>query len=84
MKEKKRYLFVEGNSLKKNIPAAIYEFIGTLGMSKAGLKFIELERDHAIICVNRDSLEHVRASLCVYRDKIFVKKVSGTLKGLKG
>jgi len=81
-KENKRYLLVKGKNLNVNIEKAILDFIGVLGMSKTGISFIKTEKDLAIICINRQSVDHVRASLAVWKDKIIVEKVSGTLKGL--
>ena len=81
-REKKRYLFVRGKNLKSNIEKAILDFIGVLGMSKVGLSWIKSEKDFAIICINREMLDSVRASLCVWSEKMSVEKVSGTLKGL--
>jgi RNase P/RNase MRP subunit POP5 len=83
MRENKRYLFVEGENLKGNIEKAILDFIGVLGMSKVGLEFIKTNENSAIISVNREMVDSVRASLCVFFNKIEVKMVSGTLKGLK-
>jgi RNase P/RNase MRP subunit POP5 len=83
MKENKRYLLVEGEDLRINIEKAILSFIGTLGMSKTALEFIKSEKNHAIISVNRESLNNVRASFAVFPKKIEVKMVSGTLKGLR-
>jgi RNase P/RNase MRP subunit POP5 len=83
MRENKRYLFVKGSNLKENIEKAILDFIGTLGMSKAGLEFIKTDKDSAIIGINRESLNHVRASLCVFPEKIEVVRVSGTLRALR-
>lgn len=82
MKENKRYLLVKGKNLKENIERAILEFVGILGMSKTGLSFIKSEGDSAVICVNRESVDSVRASLVVFREKMSVERVSGTLKGL--
>lgn len=82
MRENKRYLLVKGKNLRANIEKAILEFIGVLGMSRAGLSFIRSSGDSAVICVNRESVNHVRASLAVFHEKMEVKKVSGTLKGL--
>ena len=83
MKENKRYLIVIGRNLKENIPKAIKDFVGVLGMSKASLEFIKFfENEGAIISVNRESLNNVRASFVVWPEKIEVMKVSGTLKGL--
>ena len=82
-REKKRYLLIGGKNLKPNIEKAILEFVGILGMSKCGLSFIKSGKDSAIICINRKSVEPVRASLCAFSEKIEVLKVSGSLKGLK-
>lgn len=83
MREKKRYLWVVGRNLRENIEKSILEFIGVLGMSKAGLEFIKSGADSAIIAVNRESLNNVRASFAVWPEKIEVKRVSGSLKGLR-
>ena len=82
-KENKRYLLVHGKNLRENIEKAILEFIGILGMSKTGLSFVKSGNEEAIICVNREAVDSVRASFAVFPEKIEVKKVSGTLKGLR-
>jgi RNase P/RNase MRP subunit POP5 len=82
MRENKRYLLVKGENLKNNIEKAILDFIGVLGMSKVGLEFIKENKDSAIISINREMVDSVRASLVVWPQKMEVKKVSGTLKGL--
>jgi len=82
MREKKRYFFVRGKNLKNNVEKAILEFIGILGMSKTGLRWIKSDDNSAIISVNREAVNYVRASLCVYPEKIEVLKISGTIKGL--
>jgi len=81
-KENKRYLRVTGKNLKPNIEKAILDYVGVLGMSKAGLSWIKTGKDWAIICINREAVNNVRASLCVWPDKMSVEKVSGTLKSL--
>jgi len=53
-------------------------------MAKAGLGWIKSDRDSAIIAVNREMLEQVKASFALWPEPIEVKRVSGTLKGLKG
>lgn len=83
MREKKRYLLIEGNELKTNVEKAILDFIGVLGMSKTGLGWIKEYRNSAVISVNREMVDSVRACLCVWPKKIEVKRVSGTLRGLK-
>ena len=82
IRENKRYLLVKGKNLKENIEKAILEFVGILGMSKCGLSFIKSEKDSTVISINREAVDSVRASLCVYPEKMEVRKVSGTLRGL--
>lgn len=82
MKENKRYLLLRGNNLKEDVEKAIYEFIGVLGMSKASLAWIKSGKDQAIISINRESLNHVRASFAASSYGINIVRVSGTLKGL--
>ena len=82
-REKKRYLHLRGKNLKKSVPLAIKEFVGILGMSEASPNFIKSGKDSAILSVNRKSLDKVKASFAVFKDKIEVTKVSGTLKKLK-
>ncbi len=83
-KENKRYLLIHGKNLKQNIEKAILEFTGILGLSKCGLSFISSDSSNnsAVICINREAVDLVRASLVVFPEKMEVLKVSGTLKGL--
>lgn len=83
MREKKRYLLVSGVNLKENVEKAIREFVGVLGMSKTSLGWIKTERERAIISVNRKMVDAVKASFCIFPERIYVEKVSGTLKKLK-
>jgi RNase P/RNase MRP subunit POP5 len=82
-KENKRYLLVKGYNLRQNIEKAILEFSGNSGLAKCGLSFIKSEKDNAIICINREAVDLVRASLVVFPEKMEVLKVSGTLRGLE-
>ena len=84
MKENKRYLSIRGKNLNENIEIAIFDFIGILGMSKTRLHWIKKGKDFVIISINREALDKVRASFCVFSEKISVENVSGTLKGLRG
>ena len=84
MKENKRYLSIRGKNLNENIEIAIFDFIGILGMSKTGLHWIKKGKDFVIISINREALDKVKASFCVFSEKISVENVSGTLKGLRG
>ena len=82
MRENKRYLFIEGKDLKKNVERAILDFVGVLGFSKIGLDWIKENENSGIISINREMVDSVRASICIFPKKMEVKKVSGTLKGL--
>ena len=74
-KIKRRYLLLEANS-KEEIEKAILDYIGILGYSKAGVSWIG-----KILAVNRKEVDKVKAALLLAGIK--VRKVSGTLKGLK-
>lgn len=86
-REKKRYLKIKSNSknIKKHIENALSEFLGFSGMSKTSLRFIEISEkgDFAIISINRNMLDKVKASLVIYNEKLITEKTSGTLKGLR-
>jgi RNase P/RNase MRP subunit POP5 len=81
-REKKRYLLLEGENLRKNVPRAILEFVGILGMANASPTFIKENKNSAIVQINRKYLNEVRASFVLFESKIEVKRVSGTIKGL--
>ncbi|MEK6840755.1 MAG: hypothetical protein AABX79_02260 [Nanoarchaeota archaeon] len=81
MRENKRYLLVKGNV--GDIEKAILEAIGILGMSKIGLGWIKREKDAAVISINRESMNDVRASFALWPSELQVKMVSGSLKKLK-
>jgi len=83
IRENKRYLLVHGENLKENVEKSILEFIGILGMSKTGLSFVKHDKNTAVISVNREAVDSVRASIAVFPKKMEVSGVSGTLKGLK-
>ena len=51
-------------------------------MSKTSLNFIKSGENFVVISINREMLDKVRASLCVWPEKMSVKRVSGTIKGL--
>jgi RNase P/RNase MRP subunit POP5 len=84
MREDKRYLLVSGKNVKENVEKAILDFIGVLGLSKCGLSVISHDSGKAIICINREMVDKVRASISVWPEKMEVLRVSGTLAGLKG
>lgn len=75
LRENKRYLLVEAS--KEQVEQAILDFIGILGYAKAGVMFPST----GILAVNREALDSIRASLVLAGIKI--KRVSGTIKGLR-
>lgn len=84
MREKKRYLLVVGKGdLKENIYKSVRDFLGTQGMAKVSLSFIKTDSDKSIISINRETLDQVRAAICIWPEKMEVLRVSGTLKQLK-
>ncbi|HLA23137.1 MAG TPA: hypothetical protein VJZ93_01220 [Candidatus Nanoarchaeia archaeon] len=82
LRENKRYLLVKGKDVNK-IEKVILEFIGVLGFSKTGLSWIKREKDSAVICINREAVNEIQASFAASKEDISVKKVSGTLRGLR-
>jgi RNase P/RNase MRP subunit POP5 len=75
MRENKRYLAVDAD--KKEVEEAILKFLGVLGYAKAGVMFV----NNNIVAVNREELDKIRAAFSLADIK--VRKVSGTMKGLK-
>lgn len=82
-RENKRYLLIEGIGLKKNAMFAIKEFIGSLGLSEATPRWIEVDSKSGVLSINRKSLEKIRSAFLLSDKKIKILKVSGTLKSLK-
>ena len=83
MRENKRYLLIRGQSLRKNVKKAILEGIGVLGLSRAGFSWIKSGGESsAVVAINREALNEVRASFAIFPEKIHVEKVSGSLKKL--
>ena len=82
LKENKRYLLLKGKDLRVEVEKSIFDFIGVLGMSKTGLNWVKANKEQAVIAVNREMLNDVKACFSVWPSKIQVVKVSGTLKGL--
>lgn len=83
MRENKRYILIRGNNLRKNVKKAVLEGIGILGLSKAGFSWIKVGDSSAIVAVNREALNEVRASFAIFPEKISVERVSGSIKKLK-
>lgn len=80
LRENKRYLLLDGEFDKKNIESAVLNFLGNFGYAKSGLIFVKKN----IIAVNRQEVDKVRAALTLSEKLISVKKVSGSIKNLRG
>ena len=76
----RRYLLVRAS--KSSVEAALMEYLGVLGWSKAAPVFLSGGSGELILSVNREELHHVQAACALYKEIIPVAKVSGTLKGL--
>lgn len=83
MRENKRYLLIEGNDLRRNVEKAILDFIGVWGFSKVALEWIKEDKNSAVVSVNREMLDSVRAAICIWPKKMEVKRVSGTLRSIR-
>lgn len=81
IREKKRYVLVRGK--KEGIYNAIRDFLGTAGMAKVSLSFIKIGEKESILSINRETLNQVRAAICIWPEKMEVLRVSGSLKALK-
>lgn len=75
MRENKRYLLT--NASKEKAEKAILDFLGILGYAKAGVVFTS----NNVVAVNRKELDKIRAAFELADIK--VRRVSGTIKGLK-
>jgi RNase P/RNase MRP subunit POP5 len=82
-KIQRRYLLLSGS--KKIIEEAILEYIGVLGWAKASPVFVQDKKDFEgiVLSIDRKALESVRAAFESSSRNINVKRVSGTLAGLK-
>jgi len=83
-RENKRYLLIEGKDAnKKEIETCILEYIGVLGFAKTSPQVIKKTARGLILAINRKELDKIRASFLMSGKKLEIKKVSGSLKGLK-
>ena len=82
-KENRRYILIKGENNYKKVESSVLEFSGVLGLAESGLKFIKKENGNLIVSITRESVNKVRAGFAVFKDKIEVLRVSGTLKGLR-
>jgi len=77
---KRRYLLIEAPS-KEIVEKVILDYIGILGWAKAIPQFVE-HQNGIVLAIERKSLNDVRASFELTKEKIKVIRVSGTIKGL--
>ena len=79
---KRRYLIIDADS-KDDVQKAILEYIVIVGWAKDSPVFVNSKEKEIILSINREEISRVRAALSLSKDNIRVKRVSGTLKGLK-
>ena len=80
LRESRRYLLLEisnKKNIKENVEKAVLDYVGVLGYSKSSLVWIKDD----ILAVNRKEVDKIKAGLII--SGIKVKKISGSLKGLK-
>jgi len=83
-REKKRYLLIKGKDVdKKTIEETILEFIGVLGWAEASPQIIKDKKTSIILCINRKSLDKIRASFITSNKDLQIIKVSGAINNLK-
>ena len=76
LREKKRYLLLNWTD-KDKVEKAILDYIGVFGWGKSSPIWIK----NNILAVNRKEVDKIKAGLLL--DGVIVKRVSGTLKGLR-
>ncbi|MGB9707730.1 MAG: hypothetical protein ACPLXC_00125 [Candidatus Pacearchaeota archaeon] len=87
LREKRHYLVIKSkkvlneNELKEKIDKAILDFIGIYGYAKAGVLFIELRKNYAIISIVTKLVDKVKASLTL--TDLECVGVSGTIKKVR-
>ena len=78
------------NIYEDYIQSGLRNFIGDLGLAKAGLKFISKKSNKGILQVNNKSLNEVRTGLALINEvndvpvSIRTLKVSGVVNKVKG
>ena len=92
LKQKKRYLVFEisenipESSLKEEVSQALYEFVGTLGVSKMSPLFVKQKNNRFIIKVNHKYVDECKSALILIKKiknkPVIVKSIitSGTIK----
>ena len=82
LRENKRYLLLQTQASNESIQQGLLEFLGTLGYAKSSPQFLS-NVPGTILAINREMIDPVRAALALNKEQIRVKKVSGTIKGLR-
>ena len=84
LRDKKRYLAVRfKDTSREDLESAVLDFLGELGFAKSAMQVVKISEKGAIISVNRDYVQPVKASLALMQKQVVTKGVSGTLKGLQ-
>ena len=90
LKENKRYILYEirskdkMNNHQKIIQEEIRNFIGDLGIAKAGLRFLKRKNNKGILQVNAKSVHEVKTGLALIKKfNVRTVKVSGMINKLE-
>lgn len=73
LREKKRYIgfevvsdsMISSELVKKAVTEGIHNYIGDLGMAKAGMEIIEIKDNKGIMSAERKSTDMIKASLAL-------------------
>ncbi len=98
LREKKRYVafeaicdgFINPTKIKDYIINNFKNLFGEIGLSKAGINFVEVYNNKGILRINNKYVDEIKASFCIIRkinkEDILVRslRVSGTLKKVRG
>ena len=78
---KRRYLLIEAEN-REVVERALLDYIGLLGWAKASPVNVSSSLG-IVLSIDRAWLTHARAAFAISPEKIKVRKVSGTLAGLR-
>ena len=66
-----------------NIEKYILDGVGIIGMSKVGLAWIKSGKESAIISVNREAVDSIKACFALQPEELSVERISGTIRSLR-
>lgn len=83
IRENRRYLVISGEGNLENLfKQAILNFLGELGYANASPILIKRQNGSIIVSVKREHVNQIRSAVCLSKNNLMVKNISGTLKAL--